>query len=154
MVNAALVYILAPRLFPIIKSICTLWCTVSAGGAKAVFFIVWHWCKVHLSGAEPVSSWCSLHARRTALPPPPAPMSPERNSNSNIAESLSWGTNWRDWFDKTSKHKVNTFIFKEKRHNHNQCVLKQACSRMAFSFWTMVSLMTQSDRENSDGEST
>ena len=37
-----------------------------------------------------------------------------------------------------------------------QCVLKQACSRMAFSFWTatMVSLITQSDRENSDGEST
>ena len=96
-------------------SICTWWCTFSAGGAKAVFFIVWHWCKVHLSGAEPVSSWCSLHARRTALPPPPAPiMSPERSSNSNIAESLSWwGTNWRDWFDKTSEQKVNTFIYKE-----------------------------------------
>ena len=91
-------------------SICTWWCTVSAGGAKAVFFIVCHWCKVHLPGAEPVSSWCSLHATRTALPPPPAPMSPERSSTSNIAESL---TNWRDWFDKTSEQKVNTFIYKE-----------------------------------------
>ena len=156
MVKAALVYILAPRLFSIIMSICTWWCTFSAGGAKAVFFIVWHWCKVHLSGAEPVSSWCSLHARRIALPPPPAPMSPEREVQTQILLNFELVGDqltrlvWQDkWEESEHHHQYN-------HHHHKQCVLKQACSRMALDDWTttMVSLMTQSDRENSDGEST